>query len=108
MLPPLGDERPVLQVTCGFGLTQELCHELATHHIFWTEVENSITCDKHFEYARQYDWHDHHPMTQVCTAPDIRVTWSWDDPPGYCQWVVSEDTLELSGAEIIEKELQNV
>lgn len=95
--PPLGDIRPVLDTRCGYG-DPPVCPELSAWHIVWTpDMENSLACEKHAqEAAGRWTWYDRHPLTEVCTMPEATCVWSWDDPPGRCLWVVSDETMAVA------------
>jgi len=98
--PPQGDEMPVMDASCGYGYPGPLCGRPATWHIIWTpDTDNGMACDEHAAHAAaRWAWYDRHPMTETCSAPERQVIWSWDDPPGKCAWVVSEETLSLAQA----------
>lgn len=96
--PPLGAARPVMDATCGRLAPGGHCGKPATWHVIWTsDTENGLCCDGHMdEVIRRWAFYDRHPVGAACTLPDVRLVWSWDDPPGRCVWVVDEETLALA------------
>ena len=100
--PPLGGERPWFTMTCGFGTDPSLCDKPATWHVWWDEEENSLSCDEHMTYANGFAYYDKHPLGEVCTVPERTVVWSWEEPPGHCMWVVSDETYAaVEAAELV-------
>jgi hypothetical protein len=93
--PPLLGDRPAMDQTCGRWLGTTNCGKPATWHFMWTpEGDNGLTCDEHHDEAlRVWTHHDRHPITAVCTMPDANWFFSWDEPPGYCRWVVGDEEL---------------
>lgn len=98
--PPLGGIRPVFEVTCGAGSEPNLCGKPATWHLIWDDdTENSLSCDECRAWAhKRWIVHDEHPLCETCTVPDRSIIWSWDEPPGRCVWIVSEETHALNMA----------
>lgn len=98
-LPPLGDAQAAMDMTCAYGIPPT-CSRRATWHVIWTpDGENSIGCDEHAQEAeKRWTRYDRHPLTETCGMPDSNIIWSWDEAPGRCVWVVSEETLALAEA----------
>lgn len=98
--PPLLGDRPALDQTCGRWLGDTNCGRPATWHFMWTQDgDNGLCCDEHHDEAlRTWTHHDRHPITAVCTLPDANWFFSWDEPPGCCRWVVSDETMALATA----------
>lgn len=112
--PPLGDERLMGEQTCGriigINATGELhCNLLAIEHIAWTvEMENGLTCEKHYAEAKQqWAYYDHHPIGGLCCKNE-NVKWipSWVDAPGYYaevlvgNWLYHESYNKIEQAEL--------
>lgn len=102
--PPLGRERPAGELICSRVTTSDIdgpvCGKPATAHLFWDEDgENGVACDEHGIEARA-TWriYDEHAVGGVCTMPMSSWVPSWEDPPGRCVWLVSDETLALAQA----------
>jgi hypothetical protein len=99
MTPPLGKERAAMDQTCGFGADSPQCSKPATWHVVWTaDLDNSVCCDEHMDYANAFAYYDRHPITDLCTFPAAVLVWSWDEPPGRCVWQVDDETMALATA----------
>lgn len=98
---PLFGERPALDQTCGRLVPGGHCNKQATVHMLWNEEgDNGLCCYEHtIEANCSWSIIDQHPITAVCTLPDANWFYSWDEPPGCCKWVVSEETMALTREE---------
>jgi hypothetical protein len=104
-LPYLGDTRSFAETTCGrmVGPTaNDLCGKPAVWHIRWDlSVENSIACEAHYgEICLRWVFYDSHPFGATCNLPDSVWVESADEPPGFCRWIVDEETHALNVAEV--------
>ena len=99
--PPLGPERPVMDLTCGRLIPPGHCGKPATWHFCWTDdAENGLCCDEHTEEAHRLGWGvDWHPVGPICTMPDSVWVGSIHSPPGRCDWRLS-DGQQLRTAEV--------
>lgn len=104
LTPRLGGDRPWFQMTCGFGADDPLCDKPATWHVVWDSdaLDHSLACDEHMAYAQQFAYYDRHPITETCNVPSAEFVWSWEEPPGRCVWIVSDET--MAAVEAAERE----
>jgi hypothetical protein len=92
-----------MDLTCGRLIGDGHCGKPATRHFAWNDdIDNGLCCDEHATEAHAHGWGaDWHPITEVCTMPDTKWVGSLYDPPGRCEWEISDGTRVRAEAAVL-------